>query len=109
MQPDPAIGGRIAEELLGDLEKLTGAYLVHADLSAYNLLLWNEQAWWIDFPQSCDLFENPHARDFLERDVQQLCRDLARWGVQLRWEDVVDDIWDRVFGTEDGLPQAAIL
>jgi len=52
---------------------------VHADLSPYNILWWDDQAWLIDFPQALDV-ASPHGVEFLARDVGQLCRWYAKFG-----------------------------
>jgi len=51
------------------LRKMTMARIVHADLSPYNLLVWDERLWVIDFPQAVDMAVNPNGFDFLHRDV----------------------------------------
>ena len=62
------------DQLTESLLRLVGAGYVHADLSAYNILWWDEQIWLIDFPQAVDLTVNPHALDFLHRDVANVSR-----------------------------------
>lgn len=70
---------RQAQALLRELLSLG---LVHGDLSAYNLLWWRERVWLIDLPQMVPLAANRHARDFLERDVESLCRSFRQPGVR---------------------------
>ena len=57
------------EQLVDNLRLLVGAGFVHADLSAYNLLWWEEQLWLIDFPQTVDVTTNPHTFEYLYRDL----------------------------------------
>ena len=59
---------------------LVGAGFVHADLSAFNLLWWDGKVWLIDFPQAVDVTSNPHAFDYLHRDVTNVCTWFARHG-----------------------------
>ncbi|MEM9654947.1 MAG: RIO1 family regulatory kinase/ATPase, partial [Actinomycetota bacterium] len=47
------------EQLVEGLATLVGEGFVHGDLSAYNLLWWRGQLWFIDFPQALDLAANP--------------------------------------------------
>src|SRR5687767_2296288 len=68
--------------------------LVHADLSSYNLLYWRERVVAIDFPQSVDAYENPHAFEFLRRDVTNVCKHFARYGVSADAESLAWDLWD---------------
>ena len=60
---------RARAQLFENLRLLVGAGLVHADLSAYNLLWWEDDIWLIDFPQTVDVNTNPHAFDYLHRDL----------------------------------------
>ena len=51
---------------------LSGAHIVHGDLSVYNLLWWHDRLVVIDFPQAVDSFNNPFAPDLLYRDLQNV-------------------------------------
>lgn len=46
--------------------------LVHADLSEYNVLLWQKKAYLIDFPQAVDIRHHPEYSELLERDLKNL-------------------------------------
>jgi len=71
---------RAREQLIENLRLLVGAGFVHADLSAYNLLWWEDDLWFIDFPQAVDVTTNPHAFDYLYRDVTNAGHWFARQG-----------------------------
>jgi RIO kinase 1 len=71
---------RAAAELIANLELLVGAGYVHADLSAFNLLWWQDKLWLIDFPQAVDVTTNPHAFEYLHRDLTNIGRWFARHG-----------------------------
>jgi RIO kinase 1 len=47
----------------------------HGDLSAYNLLVHQEQLIMIDVPQVVDVITNPRGGDFLDRDAG----NVGRW------------------------------
>ena len=64
---------RAAEQLVDGLHEMVRAGFAHGDLSAFNLLWWNDQVWFIDFPQAVDLAANPQGLAFLHRDVVNLC------------------------------------
>jgi RIO kinase 1 len=53
--------------------------IAHGDLSPYNILWWQEQAWIIDFPQAADRRTHPEARAMLERDVANVVRYFERY------------------------------
>lgn len=80
---DPTSLGRAAEQLIESVRRLAEAGFVHADLSAYNVLWWQERAWLIDFPQAVDVTVNPHALEFLHRDLSNVSAWFARRGVAL--------------------------
>ena len=61
------------EQLLAGLRSITAAGIAHGDLSAYNLLWWEDRLWFIDFPQSIDIAANLQGLDFLHRDVLNMC------------------------------------
>lgn len=70
------------DQLLEALLDMTAEGIVHADLSAYNLLWWEGRLVVIDLPQALDLAANPQGLDFLHRDVLNVCGWFARWGVE---------------------------
>jgi RIO kinase 1 len=79
---------RAYDQLLEELRLLTRAGLVHADLSAFNVLWWQDRLWLIDFPQAVDLVTNPHGFDLLHHDVTTMCSWFARHGVDRDPEEV---------------------
>ena len=51
---------------------------VHADLSAHNVLFWENHAVLIDFPQVVDARFHPGALKLLTRDVDHICKYFSR-------------------------------
>ena len=86
--------GLARTQLVDNLRLLVGAGFVHADLSAYNLMWWQEQLWLIDFPQAVDVTTNPHAFDYLHRDVANVGNWFARHGVSIE----VDELYAELVG-----------
>jgi RIO kinase 1 len=68
-------------QLLANLRALTDAGLVHADLSAYNLLWWEGRLVLIDLPQAVEFTTNADAYDLLHRDVANVGDWFGRRGV----------------------------
>lgn len=56
-------------------------FLVHGDLSPYNILYWEGKVWFIDFPQTVDLEKNTNSVDLLYRDLKNVCTFFNRKGV----------------------------
>jgi len=71
---------RARDQLIENVRLLVGAGFVHADLSAFNLLWWDDQVWLIDFPQAVDVTVNPHAFEYLYRDLGNVGHWFARHG-----------------------------
>jgi RIO kinase 1 len=72
-----------AEQLVDGLRSLMEVGIVHADLSAFNLLWWGGRLLFIDFPQAVDLALNPHGLEFLHRDLENVTSWFQRRGVAL--------------------------
>jgi len=68
---------------------------VHADLSAFNILYHEGRITVIDFPQAVDARTNPNAYDLLQRDVENVCRYFARYGVDANASTIAGELWAR--------------
>ncbi len=73
---DIRLDGSIRSEVQAKIEVSMKLFLdngiVHADLSAYNVLWWNDQPWVIDFPQAADIRHNPNWQELYERDLANI-------------------------------------
>jgi len=85
------------EQLRDNVRLVTEAGYVHADLSAYNTLWWNEQIWLIDFPQAVDLVESPHGFDLLHRDAMNVCTWFASKGIEADGEALFAELLAAAF------------
>ncbi len=81
-----------AEQLVEGLRVLMEVGIVHADLSAFNLLWWQGRLQFIDFPQAVDLAINPHGLDFLHRDVANVTSWFDRHGVTIDADRLYADL-----------------
>lgn len=75
----------IARQAVALIENLLDAYIVHADLSEYNLIVWNGCLFVIDFPQAVDFssrmtrhLRTEEAKPLLFRDLENLRNYFAR-------------------------------
>ena len=73
MSCDEVVSAR--EQLLSNLRALTSAGVVHADLSAYNMLWWQGRLVVIDLPQAVEYITNADAPELLHRDLL----NIAAW------------------------------
>jgi RIO kinase 1 len=82
---------KLFKEIIGQVKKMYGAGLVHADLSEYNILLWKGKPYLIDFGQGV-LLNHPRAGEFLERDVGNICSFFRKRGVKCDFDKVLAQI-----------------
>ena len=80
------------EQLVEGLRCMTSEVLVHGDLSAYNLLWWQGELWFIDFPQTIDLAANLQGLDFLHRDITNVCTWFRRKGHNVDADEVFAEL-----------------
>lgn len=86
---------RVLEQLLDDVRRMLSGHVIHADLSAHNVLYDGQTGWIIDLPQAVDPIANPAALELLVRDCHHLCEYFARAGVTIDGRAVALDLWDR--------------
>jgi RIO kinase 1 len=79
-------------QLLASLRALTDDGLVHADLSAYNLLWWQGRLVMIDLPQAVEFTTNTDAYELLHRDVANVGEWFIRRGVAVDVEAVYAEL-----------------
>jgi len=82
-------------QLIGEVELWLACNVVHGDLSAYNILFDGQRLVTIDFPQACDPRMNGNAPMLLARDLDNVCRHLARFGIEADGAAIADDLWQR--------------
>jgi RIO kinase 1 len=85
----------VFERLIWNVELFLANDLVHADLSAFNVLYHEGRATIIDFPQAVDARTNRNSYEFLRRDLANLARHFARYGVTADPDRLADDLWHR--------------
>lgn len=83
------------KELLDAIARLLALGLIHGDLSAYNVLVFDAQPWIIDLPQSVDAAVHPDGCGLLTRDVANLTRHFARYGLPDDGCALGRRLWDR--------------
>lgn len=73
----------LLRQVLDNIRIFAAEGVVHADLSAFNVLVWEGEAWIIDFPQAVDLAFNPHAMELLQRDIENICRYFEKYRIHV--------------------------
>ncbi len=79
------------DAVIKNMKKLYQAGLVHADLSAFNILNHDEKPVFIDMSQSTVL-ENANAEDYLVRDVKNICTFFTKRGLSVDEKSVLETI-----------------
>ncbi len=74
---------RIYARVLENVDRFLAHHRVHADLSPYNMLFWNEAVTIIDFPQAVDPRYNADALELLVRDLTNVNPFFGDAGVQV--------------------------
>jgi RIO kinase 1 len=90
---------RAAVLLIENLQRMAEAGVVHADLSVYNLLWWEDRLWIIDVPQAVDISANSQAFEFLHRDLTNVAGWFRGRGVDFDPERLFGDLVATALGS----------
>jgi RIO kinase 1 len=96
---DAATLARAAELLVDNLRVMTVASIVHADLSVFYLLWWDDTLWIIDVPQAVDLATNDQAFDLLHRDLTNVAQWFRSHAVDFNVDDLFAELVCNAFGS----------
>jgi RIO kinase 1 len=83
------------DRLVDNVRRMLAINLVHADLSAYNVLYWEGEVKIIDFPQVIDPLNNRRGFDLLLRDVTRLCQYFSKYGLRANPRVLAGEMWTR--------------
>lgn len=86
---------RLFDRVIHNIEIMLGAGFIHGDLSAYNILYWEDAITLIDFPQVTNAVGNSNARFILTRDVQRVCDYFTLQGLTIQARGLADALWQR--------------
>ena len=81
--------------VLDNVELWLASNIIHGDLSAYNILCWEDSLVVIDFPQAVDPRQNPKAFDLLLRDIGNVCTYWEKYGVRESAFEITHELWQR--------------
>ena len=73
---------RLYERTLHNVELMLANGIVHGDLSAYNILYWDDQVTLIDFPQVISPSGHHSAYSIFSRDIARVCEYFTRQGLR---------------------------
>ena len=78
-----------------NMKKMHKAGLIHADLSQFNILNYNENPVFIDFSQ-CTTSDDPRANELLERDIKNIANFFNKQGLKLETDKIKQKIIGKV-------------
>ncbi len=67
--------------------------MIHGDLSEYNILYWQGNITFIDFPQVVEVETNPHAEKILKRDIERVCQYFNQFGLGVDANAIHEKLW----------------
>jgi RIO kinase 1 len=81
------------DELVDAMDRLwNDEEMVHGDLSAFNVLIWQGKVYLIDFSQAV-LTHHPRAEELLERDIENVLRHFQKtYGIDRDPDEIIDTI-----------------
>lgn len=81
------------DRVIRNVDLLLSNDRVHGDLSAYNILYWDERITLIDFPQVVSPEDNPSAWMIFLRDVTRICQYFESQGVKTNARKLAAELW----------------
>ncbi len=69
--------------------------IIHGDLSPFNVLHTSKGVTVIDFPQAADPRFNPHARDMLQRDIENMADYFDSYGIEIDSARYAQHLWSQ--------------
>ena len=81
------------ERVIHNIEILLSNDVIHGDLSAYNILYWEDDIILIDFPQVISPKINRNAFRIFERDVTRVCDYFSEQGLLTDPRKLARELW----------------
>lgn len=103
---DPADAGTLFVQLLDQIAIFLSQDRIHSDLSAYNILYYNNDFTIIDFPQAINAQTHPQAFHLLHRDVERLCDYFAKFELEADSRAFARSLWGKYKRGEFDLQKA---
>ena len=92
---DDLVARDMFEQVMANIELMLKLNIIHADLSPYNILVWQNRAVIIDVPQAIDPRFNHSARELLLRDVTNVTGSFRKYGVDADPDRITRTLWWR--------------
>jgi RIO kinase 1 len=87
---------RVFDQVIQNITLMLREHLVHADLSAHNILYWEDRPRVIDLPQAVMADHHPGAFELLTRDLEHVCKYFSKQGIRSDPTGLAIDLWTRL-------------
>lgn len=92
----------IFEEIMRNIELMLSKELIHGDLSGYNILFWENEITFIDFPQVTSALSNRNAFTIFQRDITRVCDYFSMQGKHVNAAQLAEKLWMHCLGMPPG-------
>jgi RIO kinase 1 len=83
------------DRILYNIDLLLSLNCIHGDLSAYNILYWDNRLTLIDFPQTISPTTNRNSLSIFKRDVTRVCEYFSKQGIKVNPQAIANDLWKK--------------
>ncbi|HYG77746.1 MAG TPA: RIO1 family regulatory kinase/ATPase [Planctomycetota bacterium] len=94
-RPSRDIARAMYERLMWNIELFLSKNCIHGDLSPYNILVQDDRATIIDFPQAVDPRMNRQSSELLQRDIRNVAAYFEKYGVRDDYYRRGAELWSR--------------
>lgn len=106
---------RTYEDIIESIFALYRIFIIHGDLSGYNILFFNNEPWIIDFPQAIDFASRvsrhrtlTQGRSILLRDITNIVRFFQRYGITADPEALCAECMEQVTESDRFDPKSLV-
>lgn len=85
---------KVFEEIITFITRMYKKQLVHADLSAFNILMFRQKPYIIDVGQGV-LLDHPSSLEFLKRDIHNIVHYFKKYGIESNEQRIFDQLVKR--------------
>lgn len=83
------------KKIVNNMKKMYNAKLIHADLSQFNILIYNDNPVFIDFSQTT-MTRDPRAEEYLDRDIKNIVNFFNKQGLKIDKNKIKKDIIGKI-------------
>lgn len=84
---------RVFDMIIRGVEGMLDLDLIHGDLSAFNIMYWENEPVFIDFPQVITASKNRNAGVIFQRDLQRVCGYFSSQGLRCDAFAIFETLW----------------